>query len=499
MVCMKMQRRFPVVLAALAWCVSIQAHEVPPQQYDRTIVVRLLPGRDADHLLLEADYRLEVAPATIVTEDALPFREFIDIHQVKTKLDWFARFVDLYGPVIGQRLLVQSNGRTFDAKCVRSTARLEDEKGEPLGHLRCDWRFQVELPLVRGQEQELAVRELNYPFRIGKIDLTLRHEADLLDFRKEEAPETLRQKENKTPTADEEKALREVRGFWRNRKEEAVTPPPAPTPGEEVTGGTSPRQREHGLLDLFLHSDLGLVGMLLLAAAIGAVHALTPGHGKTMVAAYLVGQRGTVGHACVLGLVTTLTHTGIVLMLAAGLLFLPDHLDAGARRIIEGGIGLVLGLAIFCLGVWLLLQRLSGRADHFHVGGGHHHHHHGHTHEPASLTSPEGEGGPQMVTWWGLVLLGISGGIVPCWDAIAMLVLAVGMNLFWLALPLLLAFSAGLAGVLVLLGILVVKVRGLAGSRWGEGRLVRSLPILSALFIAAMGMWLCWEGVQGLQ
>lgn len=103
------------------------------------------------------------------------------------------------------------------------------------------------------------------------------------------------------------------------------------------------------------------------------------------------------------------------------------------------------------------------------------------------------------MTWWGLVLLGISGGIVPCWDAITMLVLAVGMNLFWLALPLLLAFSAGLAGVLVLLGILVVKVRGLAGSRWGEGRLVRSLPILSALFIAAMGMWLCWEGVQGLQ
>ena len=94
-------------------------------------------------------------------------------------------------------------------------------------------------------------------------------------------------------------------------------------------------------------------------------------------------------------------------------------------------------------------------------------------------------------------MLGMSGGIVPCTDAIAMLVLAVGMNLFWLAFPLLLAFSAGLAGVLVLVGILVVKFRAFAGSRWGEGRLVRALPIISAVLVTAMGFWLCYEAVQG--
>ena len=74
--------------------------------------------------------------------------------------------------------------------------------------------------------------------------------------------------------------------------------------------------------------------------------------------------------------------------------------------------------------------------------------------------------------------------------------MTVGSNEFWLALPLLLAFSAGLAGVLVLIGILVVKTRGFLGSRWGEGRLVRALPLLSAVAITGIGLWLCAQSVR---
>jgi ABC-type nickel/cobalt efflux system permease component RcnA len=82
-----------------------------------------------------------------------------------------------------------------------------------------------------------------------------------------------------------------------------------------------------------------------------------------------------------------------------------------------------------------------------------------------------------------------------------MLVLAVGMNLVGMAVPLLLAFSAGLAGVLVLLGILVVKFRQFAGSRWGESRWVRALPVVSALLVTALGFWLCFDSLpaSGLQ
>ena len=69
--------------------------------------------------------------------------------------------------------------------------------------------------------------------------------------------------------------------------------------------------------------------------------------------------------------------------------------------------------------------------------------------------------------WWRLIVLGVSGGIVPCWDAIAMLGLAISAGQLWLGLPLLLAFSAGLAGVLVAIGVSVVYARNFADKRWG--------------------------------
>ena len=96
-----------------------------------------------------------------------------------------------------------------------------------------------------------------------------------------------------------------------------------------------------------------------------------------------------------------------------------------------------------------------------------------------------------------MIALGIQGGIVPCWDAVALLVAAVTMNKLWWALPLLLAFSAGLAGVLVAIGILVVQTRLLAGKHWENSRLFRALPLVSALLVTALGLWLCYKGVNG--
>ena len=93
--------------------------------------------------------------------------------------------------------------------------------------------------------------------------------------------------------------------------------------------------------------------------------------------------------------------------------------------------------------------------------------------------------------------MGITGGIVPCWDAVAMLVLAVGMNLFWLALPMLLAFSVGLASVLVLVGVLVVHARKMLDARWSSSQIVKLLPIASALFVLGMGFLVCYQGIQG--
>ena len=108
--------------------------------------------------------------------------------------------------------------------------------------------------------------------------------------------------------------------------------------------------------------------------------------------------------------------------------------------------------------MWLLLQRLSGRADHVHLGAGHSHDHadgHAHSHSHGfDLAAAQASG----VRWWGLVVLGVTGGLVPCWDAIILFLYFVGRGEFWLVLPALVCFSAGLAGVLVLIGILVVQM-----------------------------------------
>lgn len=107
----------------------------------------------------------------------------------------------------------------------------------------------------------------------------------------------------------------------------------------------------------------------------------------------------------------------------------------------------------------------------------------------------------EKVGWWRLIVLGVSGGIVPCWDAIAMLGLAISSGRMWLGLPLLLAFSAGLAGVLVAIGVGVVYASKFAGARWGGTdrwrRLFQLLPLASATFITVIGLWLCYSSMHG--
>jgi ABC-type nickel/cobalt efflux system permease component RcnA len=102
----------------------------------------------------------------------------------------------------------------------------------------------------------------------------------------------------------------------------------------------------------------------------------------------------------------------------------------------------------------------------------------------------------EKVGWWQLIVLGVSGGLIPCWDAVVILLTALSMDRLWLALPLLLAFSAGLAGVLVAVGIAVVYLKGFATSRMGEGRIVHALPLVSAALVTGLGLWLCYDSVS---
>jgi ABC-type nickel/cobalt efflux system permease component RcnA len=248
-----------------------------------------------------------------------------------------------------------------------------------------------------------------------------------------------------------------------------------------------------GLLALF-DSTLG-VGILLLAAFLfGAGHAFTPGHGKTLVAAYLVGERGTVRHACILAVATTVAHTGSVIAVAAVLWGVYGNtVPAHAQGVMQ----LLAGLLVIAVGLWLLLRRVTGQADHFHLFAGHHHHDHDHSHEHSHHHhhAPRPDAAKTTMGWTRLVLMGLGGGLVPCWDAVLLLVAASAMGRLGFAFPLLLAFSAGLGVVLVLLGIAVVYAHRAGETRFKDNRIFQALPVLSAVALVGIGFWLCRQAV----
>jgi ABC-type nickel/cobalt efflux system permease component RcnA len=240
-----------------------------------------------------------------------------------------------------------------------------------------------------------------------------------------------------------------------------------------------------GLLDRW--SAEFSVFLLGLAFFFGAAHAMTPGHGKTMVAAYLVGERGTLWHAVSLGLTTALTHTSSVLAIALLLRLsgreLQDKLSMGFA-LASGVLVAVLGGCLFVGRLRAQMRRERSRLAHVSAGDG----------VAARGMGCQSAGGPRLP---GLVTLGISGGLVPCPDAIVLLLIATAKGQIDSAVYLLLSFSAGLAGSLVLVGILAVKLRGFLAGRIGSGRFVQLLPLASAAAILLVGLYLCFTTVDG--
>ena len=226
-----------------------------------------------------------------------------------------------------------------------------------------------------------------------------------------------------------------------------------------------------------------LVVALGLSALLGGLHALTPGHGKTLVAAYLIGSRGTVKHAVALGGIVTFTHTASVI--AVGLLAL-----LASQLILPGVLVPVLevcaGLLVVALGVRLVRERWRLR------GGAHHHqrdhdHHHEHDHQHL----------PKVVKPIDLLAMGVSGGLVPCPEALGVMLVAIGLDRIALGLGLIVAFSLGLAAVLIVIGILLVRFRGgldrlgKPGSHWQ-----RLLPLVSAVIVTVLGVGIALKGLM---
>jgi ABC-type nickel/cobalt efflux system permease component RcnA len=302
----------------------------------------------------------------------------------------------------------------------------------------------------------------------------------------------------------------------------SAVPPSAPAPGTaSATGSQSEwiafRTRE--LVDAISgpHVRPGVALLALLGALLlGAVHALSPGHGKTIVGAYLVGSRGTPRHAVFLGLTVTVTHTIGVFVLGFATLY-------ASRYVVPERLFPILSLTsavlVLSMGLILLVQRSRAARQalwkatparssnfrfvqsdaapvgarglvfaptaqfvdttmHSHGGGPMHSH------------LPPGAAG-EKISWRSLLALGVSGGLVPCPSAMVLLLAAVALNKTAYGMLLVVAFSIGLAITLTVVGLAFLYARNrfrspTAGARWAH-----LVPVLSAAAISLIGIALC--------
>jgi nickel/cobalt exporter len=268
--------------------------------------------------------------------------------------------------------------------------------------------------------------------------------------------------------------------------------------GQTVGPVTTDRAQDGFAGALTSANDHGLLILLLLGSAFawGALHALSPGHGKTMVAGYLAGSRGRAKDAALLGLTVTITHTSAVfalglITLAASAYVLPED--------VYPWLGVVSGAIVIAIGLWAICTRLQRwralRAEHDHHAHQQMHRHGGHTHRHESPGAP--------ITTRSLIALGISGGIVPCPSALVVLVAAISQHRLGLGLVLIVAFSIGLAATLTAVGLAVLHggrlIKRLRPERrlFG-GRVAGVLPALSATLIVVAGSLITLRAIPQL-
>lgn len=474
-------------LLALAFVFTPQCfgHQVPRSEYDRNVTLKVRPDG------VVVTYRLELDQFTLLALVGDPANGFLNPAAKLNPKNVSDAYVARMKEVIPDQLVGTLDGKPLTFTCTDTRVAFTDS-------VQFHFTLKAAADLGPGTHT-VELDDLNFVDKKGRLSMKV-DTADPL-----------------VAVSVSEVAERRLTGVDNGRQSVAATvrvpgaeagPAPVSPPAVEAPPEPAPPAKELGFWDLLrqvqeredlavlLDSNLGL-GLILLAAFLhGMLHSIAPGHGKTMVAAYLVGEQGTPRHAVILGLIVTLTHTSAAFAVALLLKFVLKPEDA---QRVQTVLGLVGGGLVAMIGLWLLMQRLAGRSDHFHLGShshgdGHSHSHshgadggHAHSH---GLT-PEQFG---RVGWVRLILLGISGGIVPCWGAILWVLYCVTAGRYGLAMWAVLAFSVGLASVLILIGLSVVwggrlGARSLGGRGWFKV-VSKWLPVVGAACVVVIGVWL---------
>ncbi len=258
-----------------------------------------------------------------------------------------------------------------------------------------------------------------------------------------------------------------------------------------------------GLADL-LQRDAGNMWLFIPSAMLlGALHGLEPGHSKTMMAAFIVAVRGTVGQAVLLGLSAAISHSLVVWLVALGGLYLGRNFQETDEPYFQ----LISALIMIGVALWMFWRLQRARAPATGHDDGHHHHHgphdhgdhsHVHTeqiideredaHAKAHAKAIETQFAGREVTTGQIVLFGLTGGLIPCPAAITVLLLCLQLKQITAGAVLVTGFSVGLAVTMVMAGVVAaVGVRG-ATKRWpGIEVVLQRAPYFSVGLILIIG------------
>jgi ABC-type nickel/cobalt efflux system permease component RcnA len=424
---------------------SARGHDIPNARVDRSTQATLRPGR------LQIAYEVSLSELTL-TQD---LKSLIGTIEGGDRQDWFQRYGKETGPLNAKGFLITVDGTPVELS-TRSFDVLVEE------HPRFTFHFEAGLPA----EGRLTIHDTNFAGSEGTSRIAVRGMGGIL-IRGDDLPGDVEQIPIRPAwqlSDEEERRTKRVEVAFASPR---TSPPPrAETePALARPSSAAARQRTDRLSRLLDRSTgYSVIWLSLIAFAFGAAHAIQPGHGKTLVAATVVGEGGSWLRGALLAVVTTATHTGSVLLVAAGL-----SLSASTRfEAVHIGLARAAGFVIAAIGFWRLGRHLAGLQEHD---------------EPGQI--PDGRAAVRSV-----VGLGIAGGLVPCWDAVGLILLADAVGRLGMGLVLLVAFGMGMAVVLVAVGWAAGRFRTLAargdvGQRWE-----RPLGIAASLALAAIGLYL---------
>jgi nickel/cobalt transporter (NicO) family protein len=437
-------------------------------------------------------------------------------------------YVGTLAPSFGEGLELRLDGVRIPLKATRWTSSLPTEQGG--FSLRVDVDFVAPLSALTGGVHSLAFSNRNFPDRLGWREIVVDPTADVAVFDTDAydtsatgaLTEALQALPDAGPLDERTVHLRlDAAGIPPGAVALGPRPhaglPAIKLPAARPAGGLASTwiaRKTRALVDAISAPTLdprvalwALVGALLL----GAVHALSPGHGKTVVGAYLIGSRGTPRHAAFLGITVTLTHTIGVFVLGFATLYASRFIVPERLFPILSSISALLVLA---MGLTLVIRRARG-ATHLlsarsansliflplaaaHAGALHSHDAgalHSHGGGPIHSHLPPGAAG-ERVTWKSLAALGVSGGLVPCPSAMVLLLAAVALNKTAYGMLLVLVFSVGLALTLTIVGLAFLYARNRLSHRTANARWVQLLPLASAAIITLAGAVLCFTALR---